>query len=136
MTEFAIGDIIEGKVTGLQPYGVFVQLNEREQGLVHISECKHGFVTDLNEFIAIGQKVKVIIIDIDEFTHKISLSMRALQPLNIPNYPARIKKKPRRRLPNIGFKTLAKKMPEWIKEGEEIIAKDEFNLYNENKLKK
>lgn len=124
-TSFKIGDIIEGEVTGIQNYGVFVKLSEEEQGLVHISECKHGFMGDINEFVKIGQKVKVIIIDIDEFNQKISLSMRALHKLNISPFPVRRKRK-RRPLPNIGFKTLADKMPQWIEEAVDSIDHDEF----------
>ncbi len=38
------GDVVTGKISGIQPYGAFVALDEDTQGLVHISEIKHGFV--------------------------------------------------------------------------------------------
>ena len=53
--EFRIGDVIQGEVTGIQNYGVFVKLSDTEQGLVHISECKHGYVSELDVFINIGE---------------------------------------------------------------------------------
>lgn len=76
---YRIGDIITGKVTGIQPYGVFVLLDEHHQGLIHISECQHGFVKALGDLFKIGDQVQVVILDIDEFSGKISLSVRALQ---------------------------------------------------------
>lgn len=125
-TDFKIGDVIEGEVTGIQNYGVFVSLSEKEQGLVHISEIKHGYMTELNDTINIGDKVKVVIIDIDEYSHKISLSMRALVKLNTPMYPATPKKRRKRYLPNIGFTSIKNKMPEWINEALDAINHDQF----------
>ena len=125
-TKFKIGDIIEGEVTGIQNYGVFISLSETEQGLIHISECLHGYMTEIDGFVKIGQKLKVMIIDIDDFTHKISFSMRVMQKLNIPPYPARSKRRRKRYAPNIGFSTLAKKMPRWIDEALLEIEQDDF----------
>ncbi|MBG9981029.1 S1 RNA-binding domain-containing protein [Facklamia sp. DSM 111018] len=126
-SHFKIGDIIEGEVTGIQNYGVFVNLTEEEQGLVHISECKHGYMGDINDFVKIGDKVKVVVIDIDEYTKKFSLSMRALEKINVPSFPQRSKKRKKRNSPKIGFKTIEEKMPSWIEEALESIDKNEFN---------
>lgn len=41
--EYKIGDIIEGQVTGIQPYGAFISLDDHTQGLVHISEVQAGY---------------------------------------------------------------------------------------------
>ena len=125
-TQFKIGDIIEGEVTGIQNYGVFISLSDNEQGLIHISECRHGYMTEIDGFVKIGQKLKVMIIDIDEFTNKISLSMRVLHKLNIPPYPARPKRRRKRYIPNIGFSSLAKKLPQWIDEALREIEQDDF----------
>ena len=133
-TNYKIGDIIKGKVTGIQKYGIFVQLDEESQGLVHISECQHGFVSELNEVVNIGDTIKVMVIDVDEYSHKISLSIRQLMAATTPPFPARIKRKAKRYLPNIGFKTLEQKMPKWIDEGLKLIKEDGLNL-NKNKSK-
>ncbi|MHA3224943.1 CvfD/Ygs/GSP13 family RNA-binding post-transcriptional regulator [Globicatella sulfidifaciens] len=130
VTEFKIGDIVEGEITGIQNYGVFVSLSEEEQGLIHISECRHGFVSNFDEFFKVGDKVKVIVVDIDEYTEKISLSIRALIKVNTPPFPARTKKRRKRFTPSIGFTTLDKKMPEWIAEGIENIETDRYNKKN------
>ncbi|MFL2128941.1 MAG: CvfD/Ygs/GSP13 family RNA-binding post-transcriptional regulator [Ruoffia tabacinasalis] len=130
--EFRIGDVIQGEVTGIQNYGVFVKLSDTEQGLVHISECKHGYVSELDDFINIGDKVKVKIIDIDEYTRKISLSFRALQHLNTPPFPSKSKKYPKRYLPKIGFKTLGQNMPKIIEDGLRQIEEDQTNILGKN----
>lgn len=127
-TTLKIGDIILGQVTGIQNYGVFVQLNDTTQGLIHISECKHGYIQNIDEFIKVGQEIKVKIIDIDEYTGKISLSLRALQSTNTPPFPARHGKLPKRRAPKIGFKSLGKAMPSHIEQALKDIETDRFNL--------
>lgn len=125
-TQFKIGDIIDGEVTGIQHYGVFVSISPEEQGLVHISECRHGYMTELEGYINIGDRVKVMVIDIDEYTQKISLSMRALQKLNTPSFPARPKKRRKRYLPSIGFASVERKMPEWIASALDAIDQDKY----------
>ena len=117
--EYKIGDIIQGSVTGIQSYGVFISLDKNTQGLIHISECRHGYVINLDEFIQIDDEVEAKIIDIDEYTGKISLSLRAMEKLAIPGYPAKRKKRKRRYLPQIGFETLKEMMPTWIEEAKE-----------------
>lgn len=76
--DYKIGNRVRGTVTGIQPYGVFVALDEETQGLVHISELKHGFIKEIEEVVKIGDEVDVIVMDIDEYSRKISLSMRGM----------------------------------------------------------
>ncbi|CAM5542461.1 RNA-binding protein S1 OS=Lysinibacillus sphaericus OX=1421 GN=LS41612_05510 PE=4 SV=1 [Lysinibacillus sphaericus] len=77
--KYELGDVLTGKVTGIQPYGAFVALDDDTQGLVHISEITYGFVKDVSEFLSVGQEVEVKVLEIDEAAEKISLSIRALQ---------------------------------------------------------
>src|SRR5699024_7700196 len=76
---YKIGQKVRGKVTGIQPYGIFVSIDEETQGLVHISELKHGFIKDISDSVSKGDEVEVVIMDIDEYSNKISLSLRSLQ---------------------------------------------------------
>lgn len=115
---YKIGDVIFGKVTGIQTYGIFVALDKNTQGLIHISECKHGYVDDLENLVKIDEEVEAKIIDIDEYTGKISLSLRALDPLPLPAHLPRKKHKRRRYSPQIGFQPLQDQMPHWVKEFE------------------
>ena len=126
--QFKIGDIIQGEVTGIQKYGIFVKLDDETQGLVHISECQQGYVSEIDKLYQIGDQLKVMIIDIDEYSHQISLSIRQLIKTNTPPFPTRVRKKNHRYLPNIGFKTIDRKMSEWIDEGLKMIEDDQLDL--------
>lgn len=123
---YKIGDIVHGVVTGIQSYGVFVSMDEETQGLIHISECKHGYMDNLKGFIKVGQPVTAKVIDIDEYTKKISLSMRALEALSTPKEPTRRKKVWKKHPPDIGFASLEQQLPEWIAHAKEtfVLKKD------------
>lgn len=117
---FKVGDVVTGKVTGIQPYGAFVSLDEQTQGLVHISEITFGYVKEVGEFLTVGQEVEVKILEIDEEASKISLSIRELQ-----EKPTSSKRddKPRKSLQarvdehdEEGFNTLKEKLAGWIKQ--------------------
>lgn len=70
-----IGSVVEGKVTSIAKFGAFVQLPEGKSGLVHISEIANAFVSDVNEFVQVGQSVKVRVLNISE-DGKINLSIK------------------------------------------------------------
>jgi S1 RNA binding domain protein len=74
-----VGDILEGKVTGIKPFGAFVALPESKTGLVHISEVSYEFVQDLATVLEAGQTVKVKVISIAP-DGKIALSIKRLLP--------------------------------------------------------
>ena len=75
----AVGEIYEGRVTGIQKFGVFVSLPEGKSGLVHISEVAYSFIKDINEVIKPDQMVRVKIISISP-EGKIALSIKQAQP--------------------------------------------------------
>ncbi len=78
--ELAVGEVLEGKVSGITKFGAFVLLPGGKSGLVHISEVANTFVSDVNEHVQIGQTVKVRVLSISE-EGKINLSMkRAVEP--------------------------------------------------------
>ncbi|MFD1020527.1 S1 domain-containing post-transcriptional regulator GSP13 [Thalassobacillus hwangdonensis] len=121
--KFEVGQVLEGKVTGIQPYGAFVALDDQVQGLVHISEVTHGFVKDINEHLSEGDEVKVKILNIDEKSNKYSLSIRATQ--EAPKKEARRPRKPQAQKQQVqqdnsaGFNTLKDKLEEWIEQSED-----------------
>jgi small subunit ribosomal protein S1 len=77
-----VGDEIEGTVVRLQPFGAFVDIGGLD-GLVHVSELRHGRVSDPAEAVRVGQKLAVKVIGIEnlgaEKGERISLSARALE---------------------------------------------------------
>lgn len=66
---------MEGKVTGITKFGAFVSLPGGKTGMVHISEIAHAYVSDINEYLTVGQEVKVKVIAIDP-AGKINLSIK------------------------------------------------------------
>lgn len=118
-SKIEVGQIIDGKVTGIQPYGAFVALNDEVQGLVHISEVTHGYVKDISEHLAVGDDVKVKVLNIDEKSNKVSLSIRATEEA-----PKQQKQAPKKQQATFqqqgdgsaGFNSLKDKLEEWLKQ--------------------
>lgn len=79
-----VGRILEGKVTGITKFGVFVALEGGVSGMVHISEVSTEYVKDINDHVKDGQVVKVKVIGSDD-KGRLSLSMRkAIEPERKP----------------------------------------------------
>ncbi len=70
-----VGEIFEGKVTGITKFGAFVSLPDGNNGLVHISEIANTYVNDVHDHVSEGQTVKVKVIGISE-AGKINLSIK------------------------------------------------------------
>ena len=69
------GMILPGIVSNITAFGCFVDIGIKENGLVHISQLKDGFVSDPSEVVKLHQQVKVKIIEIDTERKRIALSM-------------------------------------------------------------
>jgi len=79
LSEIKIGSSVEGIVTGIMPFGVFVDLDGVE-GLVHISEIAWEKVSHPSNYFKVGQKIKVMVLGIDEASNKLALSVKKLIP--------------------------------------------------------
>ena len=77
---FKVGDVFEGTVKNIEPYGAFVEIGGGVEGLLHISELEHHRVFKVDKVVKPGDKVKVKVIKIDG--EHVGLSRKAL----IPNY--------------------------------------------------
>jgi S1 RNA binding domain protein len=75
MQQLEVGAILEGKVTGITKFGVFVDLGDGKTGMVHISEVAMTYVENIRDFIKDGQDVKVKVLSIGD-DGKISLSIK------------------------------------------------------------
>lgn len=92
--ELKIGDIVEGKITTITSFGVFVDIGDGKSGMVHISEVARNYVNDINEHVKVGDVVKVKVLNIGD-DGKISLSIkRALPPEKKNEDAPRREKKP------------------------------------------
>lgn len=109
MEKYAEGNLVKGTVTGIEPYGIFISLDDYYSGLIHISEISHNFVKDINSFVKIGDVINSEIIGIDEENNHLKLSIKNI------NYKI---KKPRAKRKIVetkqGFRTLAHNLPLWI----------------------
>ncbi len=74
------GAVVEGKITNIASFGVFVDFGAGKEGLIHLSELAAGFVRDANEVVKVGDVVKARVMRVDAESRRISLSIRALLP--------------------------------------------------------
>ena len=79
--DLQIGQLVEGKVSSIKPFGVFVDL-EGVSGLLHIKQVSQKYIDNLGKVFAPGQPLKALVVDLDEGRGRISLSTRVLE-----NYP-------------------------------------------------
>jgi len=79
--DLQVGQLVEGKVSSIKPFGVFVDL-EGVSGLLHIKQVSQKYIDNLGKLFAPGQPLKALVVDLDEARGRISLSTRVLE-----NYP-------------------------------------------------
>jgi small subunit ribosomal protein S1 len=72
------GMVFEGKVTRLAPYGAFVDIGLRRDGMVHVTEMAQGYVRDPADILTVGDEVQVKVLEIDRKKRRIALSMKDL----------------------------------------------------------
>lgn len=118
MSKYKKGRIIKGVVSGIESYGAFVTFDEYYTGLIHISEISHGYVKNITDFVNIGDTIYAEVLDVDNETNHLKISIK-----NIQYKPQRIKKNKKIIETQLGFKTLAYKLPKWIEHSMETIKK-------------
>ena len=94
--DYKKGNIVDGVVTGITSYGIFVKIDEQYSGLVHISEISSKFVNSPSDFAKINDPIKVVILDIDNHQkYKKNHFVKIVETKH-------------------GFETLKKQLPIWI----------------------
>ncbi len=78
--QFNKGDIVEGKITRITPFGAFVQVSPSVEALVHVSEMGDSETADPEQLFQLNEKKKFKIIDIDQEARKIALSLKDAEP--------------------------------------------------------
>ena len=84
------GQVLEGKVKNITPYGVFVDLGGVD-GLVHITDLSWGRISDPREVVELDQDIKVVILDFDDEKKRIALGLKQLMPHPWDNLDANLK---------------------------------------------
>ncbi|MEG1596732.1 MAG: S1 RNA-binding domain-containing protein [Bacilli bacterium] len=108
MSKYKKNKILIGNVIGIENYGVFIGLNDYYNGLIHISEISNGYVSDINDYVKIGDTIKVKVIEEDEKLGRLKLSIKDIDYRMNKKTSSVIKETP------YGFYTLEHKLPEWI----------------------
>jgi small subunit ribosomal protein S1 len=85
--QLEVGQLVEGKIVSIKPFGVFVDF-EGMTGLLHIKQISQNFIESLPNVFQIGQLIKAMILDLDEGKGRVSLSTRVLE-----NYPGEMLEK-------------------------------------------
>ena len=65
MSDYKIGDIIKCRVSGIENYGIFVQVDESTSGLIHISEVSNDFVKDVNNYVKLDEIIYCQVLDVN-----------------------------------------------------------------------
>lgn len=130
-----VGAVLEGKVSGITKFGAFVNLPGGGSGLVHISEIANAYVSDVSQYVSVGQTVKVKVIGING--DKINLSIKRAEERESearrperPQQPAsRPRPEPRREQPAGGQvaaptedQAFEDKLKQFMKESDSRIA--------------
>ena len=103
-----VGDIVLFKVTGIADYGFFIE-KDGYTGLCHISEVSNNFVEDISKFVSVGEEIYVLILDIDEVSKHLKVSIKDIYYIN---YDDKNRIKETRK----GFLPLKEMLPVWIEE--------------------
>lgn len=122
MSNIKSGDIVEGQITGVTKYGVFVSLEDNYVGLIHISEVSNKFVSDLTKLFTIGNVIKVKVLEIDEDKLQVKLSIKKIQ--------SSIKKRKSIQEKGKGFKAIEENLYNWVDEKMEEFEKNKKNNNN------
>lgn len=81
------GMVVDGVVTGVRDYGIFVDIGAETEGLVHVSEMADKYISEPSELVSLGEEVQVRIKKVDRKRRRISLSMKGLRSQPPPPPP-------------------------------------------------
>jgi small subunit ribosomal protein S1 len=84
LSELQVGQLVSGKITGIKPFGVFVDL-DGTGALLHIKQVTQKFIDNLEKVFQVGQPIKAVILDVDEGKGRVALSTKVLE-----NFPGEI----------------------------------------------
>ncbi len=125
-SKYQIGNIITGCVTGIEKYGIFVSFDNNYSGLIHISEISDDFVRNINDYVNLGETIKVEVIGLNTNNHHLKLSIK--------NIDYRINKNSNCKIMETksGFRTLKKMLNIWIDRKSADIYTQNTNISQKN----
>ena len=106
--EYKKGDYVVCTVTGIESYGIFVELEDGYSGLIHISEISNTYIKNINKYVNIGDKIRVKVLSIDEESKHLKLSIKNV------NYKSLVSRRTKIVETESGFTSLANNLNVWI----------------------
>ena len=94
----SVGNIVNGKITGITNFGAFVETEDGSKGMIHISEVSRAYVEDIKTVLKIGQAVTVKVISVSD-DGRIALSLKQLEKADDSNKKPAQKNRPRQSQP-------------------------------------
>ena len=79
MEDVKVGMVVPGVVTNITRFGAFVDIGVKQDGLVHVSEVAHQYITDPSEVLKLNDKVQVKVLEVDTARKRIALSIKQTQ---------------------------------------------------------
>ena len=116
MADYKAGSIVKGQVTGIEKYGAFVNIDSIYSGLIHISEVSNDFVSDIHDFLEIGELVYCQILEVNDENGQLKLSIKNI------NYKSNNKSKVKES--RLGFLPLKNNLNKWISDKISEIEKN------------
>lgn len=117
MGKYNKDDILKVKVSAIEPYGIFVNVDNEYSGLIHISEITGGYIRNINKYIKKGQIVNVKILEVLEDKKQLKLSMKNLRKKKIERKRNYLKESKE------GFKPLKENLSKWMNLAQKEIEK-------------
>lgn len=77
---FKVGDVVQGSVISVKPYGAFIDLGSGMSGLLHISQISHDRILNVEKVLAEGDKIKVMVLSQDRERGRVALCTKKLEP--------------------------------------------------------
>ncbi len=105
--DYHTGDIIMVTVTSIENYGIFVKVDDKYNGLIHISEMSDSFVSNVRNFAFPGETIYAKIMDVDKDKKQIKLSIKSID-YRLTSQKGRLMESPN------GFNKLKELLPVWI----------------------
>ena len=111
---YKIGDVVKGKVTGIEKYGIFLLTDDGYTGLIHISEISEKFVKNVFDYVQVDENIMSKVIEVDEDNKRLKLTIKNFDYRNEEN-------KKQHELD--GFVVLKEQLPIWMDEYKERMKK-------------
>ena len=115
MEKYKIGDIVTACVTGIEKYGIFVNIDNKYDGLIHISEITSSYVRNIHDYAKVGEIIRAKVIE-EEKNNQIKLSVKEIDYRITRRRSSKIEET------EAGFSTLILMLNKWIEEKEYELA--------------